>query len=223
MTHPTLARRAWTSPASLLSTTLVVLATQTLLSGCAPLLIGGAILGGSMVATDRRSSGTQLDDEGIELKSINRVAEAVGDRGHVNVTSFSRQVLITGEVPAEADKSRVEQAVARIENVRTVVNELVVAAPSSLGSRSNDTLLTSKVKASLVDARDVQANTYKVVTERSVVYLMGSVTEREASRATDIARGVSGVRKVVRMFDIVSEAALAAGQAKAAPAPATAP
>ena len=200
--------------ARLLAATLVVLATQTLLSGCAPLLIGGAILGGSMVATDRRSSGTQLDDEGIELKSISRVAEIVGDRGHVNVTSFNRQVLITGEVPAEADKSRVEQAVAQIENVRAVVNDLAVAAPSSLGTRSNDTLLTSKVKASLVDARDVQVNAFKVVTERSVVYLMGSVTEREAGRASDIARGVSGVRKVVRVFDIVSEAALAAGQAK---------
>ena len=212
-------RQARALPARLLSTLLAVLATQTLLSGCAPLLIGGALLGGSMVVTDRRSSGTQLDDQGIELKALNRVAETVGDRGHVNVTSFNRQVLISGEVPTEADKSRVEQALARIENVRTVVNELVVAAASSLGSRSNDALLTSKVKASMVDAKDIQVNTYKVVTERSVVYLMGTVTEREASRATDIARGVSGVRKVVRMFDIVSEAALAASQTRPASTP----
>ena len=212
-------RRVRTLPVRLLATLLVALATQTLLSGCAPLLIGGAILGGSMVVTDRRSSGTQLDDQAIELKSINRVAETVGDRGHVNVTSFNRQLLITGEVPTEADKTRVEQALARIDTVRAVVNEAVVAANSSLAARSNDALLTSKVKASMVDAKDVQVNTYKVVTERSVVYLMGTVTEREASRASDIARGVSGVRKVVRVFDLVSEAALAASQTRPAQTP----
>ena len=212
-------RRVRTLPVRLLATLLVALATQTLLSGCAPLLIGGAILGGSMVVTDRRSSGTQLDDQAIELKSINRVAETVGDRGHVNVTSFNRQLLITGEVPTEADKTRVEQALARIDNVRAVVNEAVVAANSSLAARSNDALLTSKVKASMVDAKDVQVNTFKVVTERSVVYLMGTVTEREANRASDIARGVSGVRKVVRVFDLVSEAALAASQTRPAQTP----
>ena len=212
-------RRVRTLPVRLLATLLVALATQTLLSGCAPLLIGGAILGGSMVVTDRRSSGTQLDDQAIELKSINRVAETVGDRGHVNVTSFNRQLLITGEVPTEADKTRVEQALARIDTVRAVVNEAVVAANSSLAARSNDALLTSKVKASMVDAKDVQVNTFKVVTERSVVYLMGTVTEREASRASDIARGVSGVRKVVRVFDLVSEAALAASQTRPAQTP----
>jgi osmotically-inducible protein OsmY len=198
---------------------LVALAATTLLGACAPLLIGGAMLGGSMVVTDRRTSGTQIDDQGIELKSINKVGEAIGDRGSVSITSYNRQVLITGEVPAEADKAAVEQAVARIENVRTIINELAIATGSSLGTRSNDTLLTSKVKASMVDAKDVQANAYKVVTERGVVYLMGRVTEREAKRATDIARGVSGVRKVVRVFEIVSEAELASGQ----PAPVAKP
>ena len=197
----------------------VALAATTLLGACAPLLIGGAMLGGSMVVTDRRSSGTQIDDQGIELKSINKVSEAIGDRGSVSVTSYNRQVLITGEVPTEADKAAVEQAVARIDNVRLIVNELAIASGSTLGTRSNDTLLTSKVKASMVDAKDVQANAYKVVTERGVVYLMGRVTEREAARATDIARGVSGVRKVVRVFEIVSEAELANAQ----PAPAAKP
>ena len=199
--------------------TLAALAATTLLGACAPLLIGGAMLGGSMVVTDRRSSGTQIDDQGIELKSINKVSEAIGDRGSVSITSYNRQVLITGEVPAEADKAAVEQAVARIDNVRLIVNELAIASGSTLGTRSNDTLLTSKVKASMVDAKDVQANAYKVVTERGVVYLMGRVTEREAARATDIARGVSGVRKVVRVFEIVSEAELANAQ----PAPAAKP
>ena len=204
---------------NLLKATLAALAATTLLGACAPLLIGGAMLGGSMVVTDRRSSGTQIDDQGIELKSINRVREAIGDRGSVSVTSYNRQVLITGEVPAESDKAAVEQAVARIDNVRLIVNELAIASGSSLGTRSNDTLLTSKVKASMVDAKDVQANAYKVVTERGVVYLMGRVTEREAMRATDIARGVSGVRKVVRVFEIVGEAELATGQAAPAAKP----
>ena len=204
---------------TLLTVTLAALATTTLLGACAPLLIGGAMLGGSMVVTDRRTSGTQIDDQGIELKSVSRVSEAVGDRGSVSITSYNRQVLITGEVPTEADKAAVEQAVARIDNVRLIVNELALTTGSTLGTRSNDTLLTSKVKASMVDAKDVQANAYKVVTERGVVYLMGRVTEREAARATDIARGVSGVRKVVRVFEIVGEAELAGGQ----PAPVAKP
>jgi osmotically-inducible protein OsmY len=192
------------------------LTAATLLAGCAPLLIGGALLGGSMVAIDRRTSGTQIDDQTIELKSVNRVAEVVGGRGHVSVTSYNRLVLITGEVPTEADRTGVEAAVARIDNVRSVVNELVVGSVTSLVNRSNDTLLTSKVKASMVDAKDVLANSYKVVTARGVVYLMGRVTEREAKRGTDIARGVSGVRKVVRVFDIVSEAELATGDMRPA-------
>jgi osmotically-inducible protein OsmY len=126
-------------------------------------------------------------------------------------------------VPSEADKVAVEQAIARVENVRSTVNELAVAGAASLTSRSNDTLLTSKVKASFVDARDVLSNAFKVVTERSTVYLMGRVTEREATRASDLARSVSGVQKVVRVFEIVSEAELAAitpKPTKAAEAPA---
>lgn len=198
---------------------LAALAASTLLGGCAPLLIGGAMVGGSMMVTDRRTSGTQLEDQGIEMKAAKRVDEAIGERGHINLTSYNRLVLITGEVPTEADKAAVELAAARVENVRSVVNELVIGSASSIGNRSNDTLLTSKVKASMVDAKDVFANAYKVVTERSVVYLMGRVTEREAARATAIARGVSGVTKVVRIFDIVSEAELADAHAKPAAKP----
>jgi osmotically-inducible protein OsmY len=195
-------------------TLLLALAAGTTLSACAPLLIGGAIWGGTMVVSDRRTSGTQIDDQAIELKSVRRIADVIGDRGHVNVTSYNRLVLLSGEVPTEADKAAVEQAVARIDNVRAIVNELTLAAPSSLSERSNDTLLTSKVKASMVDAKDVQANAYKVVTERGAVYLMGRVTEREANRAADIARGVSGVQKVVKVFDVVSEGELADTQPK---------
>jgi osmotically-inducible protein OsmY len=196
------------------------LAASTLMSGCA-LLVGGAIVGSSMVATDRRTSGTQVEDQAIEFKAVKRAGDLLGERGHINVTSYNRLVLITGEVPTEADKAGVEQAVTRIENVRSVVNELAITMPSSIGNRSNDTLITSKVKASMVDAKDVQVNAYKVVTERGVVYLMGRVTEREANRAADISRGVSGVQKVVKVFDVVTEGELA-GTAPA-PAPASAP
>ncbi|MFT3954252.1 MAG: BON domain-containing protein [Piscinibacter sp.] len=195
------------------------LATATLMSACAPLLLGGAVVGTSMVVTDRRTSGTQLEDQANELKANTRVREAVGERGHVNTTSYNRIVLLTGEVAAESDKVAVEQAVARIEGVRSVVNELAVMGSSSLANRSNDAVLTSKVKASFIDAKDVFANAIKVTTERSVVYLMGRVTEREANRASDIARGVPGVQKVVKVFEVITEAELADLQPKQAQKP----
>lgn len=192
------------------------LATATLMSACAPLLLGGAVVGTSMVVTDRRTSGTQLEDQANELKANTRVREAVGERGHVNATSYNRIVLLTGEVAAETDKVAVEQAVAKIEGVRSVVNELAVMGSSSLANRSNDAVLTSKVKASFIDAKDVFANAIKVTTERSTVYLMGRVTEREANRASDIARGVPGVQKVVKVFEMITEAELADLQPKQA-------
>ncbi|MCW5664933.1 MAG: BON domain-containing protein [Piscinibacter sp.] len=191
------------------SALLAALAASSLFSACAPLLVGGAVVGTTLVVADRRTSGTQVEDQGIELKTLSRVREAIGDRGHVNATSYNRMLLLTGEVASEADKAAVEQNVARIENVRSIVNELGVMGATSLTSRSNDTILTSKVKASFVDAKDLQANAFKVVTERGVVYLMGRVTEREATRASEIARGVGGVQKVVRVFEVVSEAELA--------------
>ncbi len=192
------------------------LAAATLMSACAPLLVGGAVVGTSMVVTDRRTSGTQLEDQAIELKANTRVREAVGERGHVTITSYNRTVLLTGEVAADVDKAAVEQAVAKIEGVRTVVNELAVMGSSSLASRSNDAVLTSKVKASYIDAKDVFANAIKVITERGTVYLMGRVTEREANRASDIARGVAGVQKVVKVFEVITEAELAELQPKQA-------
>jgi osmotically-inducible protein OsmY len=185
-----------------------LLATQ-LFAGCAPLVLGGAVVGG-MMAADRRTSGAQLEDQSIELKATNRISAIVGERGHVNVTSYNRMVLVTGEVATDADKAAVEQALGQIENLRSIVNELAVMAPATLGSRSNDVVLTSKVKASLIDAKDLQANAFKVVTERGQVFLMGRVTEREANRASDVARSISGVQKVIRVFEIVTEAQLAA-------------
>ena len=186
----------------------LALAAAGTLNGCA-LLVGGAMVGGTMMMTDRRTSGAQVEDQGIELKSASRVREVLGSAGHVNVTSYNRQVLLTGEVATEADKAAIEAAIGRTENLRTIVNDLAVMSPSSIGGRSNDTLITSKVKASLVDAKDIISTAFKVVTERNVVYLLGRVTEREANRATDVARGVPGVEKVVRVLDVVSEAELA--------------
>jgi osmotically-inducible protein OsmY len=177
------------------------------LSACAPLLVGGAMVGGGLVVTDRRTTGTQIEDEGIELKAGARIRE-LATLGRVNVVSYNRIVLLAGEVPGATEKTAVEQAVARIENVRSVVNELAVAPNSSVGTRSGDTLLTTKVKATFVDAQDVQANAIKVVVERGIVYLMGRVTEREANRAAELARTISGVQKVVRVFEILSEAEL---------------
>lgn len=199
------------------------LAAATLLGACAPLLVGGAVAGAAFMVTDRRTSGTQVEDQTIELKSLTRIRETIGDRGHINTTSYNRLVLLTGEVSSEADKANVEQAIARIEGVKSVVNELGVMGNSSVTSRSNDTILTSKVKASYLDAKDVFANAIKTVTERGTVYLMGRVTEREANRASDIARGVSGVQRVVRVFEVISEAELADLQPKQAQPGASSP
>lgn len=185
-------------------TVLAAAALAAGLSACAPLIVGGAVVGGVM-AVDRRTAGTQIEDEGIELRAANRIRETFGDRVHVNVTSYNRQALLTGEVPNAQDRQTVEQIVSQVENVRSVVNDLAVTLPSSLSQRSNDTFITGKVRASLVDAQDISANSFKVVTERNIVYLMGRVSQREANRATEIARGVNGVAKVVRVFEIVSE------------------
>lgn len=185
------------------------------LSACAPLLLGGAVVGGSMIATDRRSSATQLEDQVIEVKASTRIREVIADRGRASPTSYNRVVLLTGDVVTEADKAAVEHAVARVDNVKSIVNELAVMGSLSLGSRTNDALISTKVKASIVDTKDLYANSIKVVTERGVVYLMGRVTEKEATQAANVARGVGGVAKVVRVFEILSEAEVAELQPKA--------
>lgn len=178
-------------------------------TGCAtPVVLGGAAIGG-MMAFDRRTAGTQIEDETIELRSVNRIHGAYGDKVHINVTSYNRQVLLTGEVLHAEAREAIEKIVAGVENVRSVVNDLAVMPNTSIAQRSNDTFITGKVRASLVDAKDLSANSFKVVTERNVVYLMGLVTQREAGRATAIARGVTGVSKVVRVFEYLTEEDLA--------------
>jgi osmotically-inducible protein OsmY len=174
------------------------------LQGCIEMAIGTAVMG-TLAATDRRTFGAQTEDKAIAVKGETRIPRLVGSAGHVNVTSFNRRVLLTGEVQDEAMKAAVEREVSAIEGVQSIVNELAIAGPSSFTSRSNDTLITGKVKASFVDAKDLYANSIKVVTERGIVYLMGRVTQREGDKAAEVARGVSGVQKVVKIFEYIGD------------------
>ena len=179
-------------------------ATLGSLTACFPLIMGSAVMG-TLVATDRRTSGTVVEDEGIEIKSANRVRENLGDRAHVSVTSYNRQALITGEVPSAQDKALVEKLVSGVENVRNVVNELAVMGNSTLTQRSSDSLVTGRVKAGLVDAKDLFANSFKIRTEHGVTYIMGRVTQREANRATEVITATPGVQRLVRILEIISE------------------
>ncbi|MBC7470166.1 MAG: BON domain-containing protein [Ramlibacter sp.] len=206
---------------SVLTIALVASLAATL-SACVPLVVGGAAMS-AMVAVDRRTSGAQLEDEGIELRGASRLRDTFGDRAHINITSYNRQVLLTGEVPNDAAKQQAEQVIARVENVKTIVNELGAAGNSTLVQRSSDVLITGKIKASLVDAKDLYAGAFKVVTERSTVYLMGRVTPREADRATSIARQIDGVQRVVRIFEVISDDEMRRVQTQIAPTAPTAP
>ncbi|MDP5009090.1 MAG: BON domain-containing protein, partial [Glaciimonas sp.] len=163
-----------------------------------------AVVGG-LAMTDRRTLGAQTDDKTIMLKGEAKIPGVVGQNGHINVTSFNSHMLITGEARDEAAKAAAEREAKSIEGVKVVINELEVGPPSTFFSRSNDTYITSKVKASLLEAKDVFGNSVKVVTERGNVYLMGRVTEREGTRAGEIAAGVSGVQKVVKVFEYMTE------------------
>ncbi|MDE2418950.1 MAG: BON domain-containing protein [Burkholderiales bacterium] len=189
---------------------ILVLAGTTLVSltACFPLVAGGVVTG-ALVATDRRTTGTVTEDQGIDIKAALRVQDNLGDRVHVNITSYNRQVLLTGEVPTAQDKQLVEKVVSGVENVRNIVNELAVMGNSTLTQRSSDSLVTGRVKAGLIDAKDLFANSFKVVTERGTTYIMGRVTQREADRATAIIRGTDGVQRLVRVLEIISEEELA--------------
>ena len=198
------------STASLLSTLVMCLG----LASCAAPLMFGGVIGGAMVASDRRTTGIQVEDETIEQRSATAIRENFGSKEHISITSYNRQVLITGEVSSDTVRRQVESLIGRVENVRAVVNELAIGPASSVSERASDTLLVAKVKASMVDTEDVFANVYKVVGERGTIYLMGRVTQREAKRATDVVRGVSGVKRVVRVFEYITEDELRAMQPK---------
>lgn len=174
------------------------------LQGCVEMAVGSAIVG-TFAATDRRTFGAQTEDKSITLKGELRMSRVFGSSAHINVSSFNRRVLLTGEVADEQARASAEREMRAVEGVQSVSNELQIAGLSSYSSRSNDTLITTKVKASLVDARDIYSSAFKVVTEAGVVFLMGRVTQREGNQAGEVARGVSGVRKVVKVFDYISE------------------
>lgn len=189
-------------------------------SACAPLMMGGAAVGSALVATDRRTSGAQLDDQTIELRAANRLRDQMGTRARLDVTSYNRRVLLTGEVASARDKELAGQVVAQVANVAGVVNELDVANSPTLRERTADSLLTGRVKAAMLDAKDLSANSFKVVTNRGTVFLMGRVTQREADRATEIVRNTSSVQRVVRVLEIISDEELSRLQPQSAPAPA---
>lgn len=173
------------------------------LSGC----FGVAAVGvgtTALMASDRRASETYVTDEGIELRASNRISENYGSKVHVNVTSYNRMLLLTGEAPNAETKANIEKLLSGVPNVKSISNELTIAEASSFSSRSNDTYITSKVKARFVDANQFSAHHVKVVTEAGVVFLLGLVTQAESDAATDIARTTGGVVKVVRVFEIIT-------------------
>jgi osmotically-inducible protein OsmY len=193
-----------------------------MLAGC----FGAAAVGvgaSALLITDRRNSETYISDESMEVRAANRINEKYGDKVHVNVTSYNRMVLLTGEVPTAEIKADVEKIVSGVPNVKSISNELAIAGPSSFGGRSNDSYITSKVKARFVDASKFSPNHVKVVTEAGVVFLLGLVTQAEASAAVEIARTTGGVQKVVRVFEIISPEQAKALDNKPEPAPAAKP
>ncbi len=183
--------------------TLSLILSATLIThftACVPVVVGGAAAGGAMAA-DRRTSGIYIEDENIELKALKLMETNLGEHAHVNVTSYNRNVLLTGEVPTAESKTKAESLVKEITNIRNMTNEIAISPKSSIGSRSNDSYLTSKIKTKFVTENKFPANYVKVVTENSVVYLIGIVTQAEADAAAEIARNTSGVTKVVKVFE----------------------
>ncbi len=184
---------------------LVVATAAISLQGCLPVMVGGTVMG-TLAATDRRTIGAQADDAAIVLKGEGRARKITGEQGRVAVTSFNHRVLLTGEVVDEKMKSEVEQQIVTIDGVKSVENDLVVAPVSSMGARSNDVLISGKVKAAIIDTKDLYVNAFKVHTDRGVVYLMGRVTQREGKLAAEVARNAaSKIRKVVKLFEYISE------------------
>jgi osmotically-inducible protein OsmY len=178
------------------------------LSACAPLVIGGAFFGTVNVATDRRTAETQLVDEAIELRVFNRLITSTNNKGRVSAVSYGRRVLLLGEVPTAEDKVMAERVAASVDNVQRVISELKVMPNATVSQRSEDALITKKIQAALIGAKDLNSNAFKITTNQSTVYVLGVVTSREADRAIGIARTTTGVKQVVNMVDLISEATL---------------
>ena len=187
----------------LIFTASLAIAISTQLTACFPVVAGGAAATGA-IAADRRTSGIYVEDENIELKAVKFMETNLGEQAHVNVTSYNRNLLLTGEVPDEAAKTKAEDFVKSITNVRNITNELVVGPKTSISSRSNDTYLTSKIKTKFVTENQFPANYVKIVTENSVVYLLGIVNKTEADAAAAIASNTDGVAKVVKVFEYMN-------------------
>lgn len=199
-----------------------------LASACAPLVVGVVVAGTAMVATDRRTTGAQVDDQTIQLRLANELSTAFKEKPvHIAVNSFDRRVLLTGEVPDEAAKTRAGEIAAASLNVRAVVNELAIAPPSSLSDRTTDTALATKVRASFINTREIAFNSVEIVVERRIVYLLGFVTEREGQIAALVASKVSGVQQVVKVFEYATQEEVdrrrAIGGSSAPAAPASTP
>ena len=178
------------------------------LGGCIAvpaLMVGGGVGIGTMLATDRRTPGAVIEDRGIETKAALRIREALGDAVHVNVSSYNRLALITGEVPDEKRKAQIEKIVLDVENVQKTVNEVAIMENASTTARLQDGILTSRIRAALIDEKNLIANAFKVTTERGVVYIQGRATAREIALMTEVVSGLSGVTRVVRMVDVLSE------------------
>ncbi len=194
---------------------LLLVATVLSTSACFPLFAGGAVMTG-LVAVDRRTSGAMLEDQSIELKISGRIREALGEKVHINVTSYNRKVLLTGEAPDQQDKERVAEIAKLTDNLTSVWNEVGVTAITTLTERTNDLVTAGRIKADLIDAKDLFSNAYKVVVERGTVYVMGRITARESKRVASVISGVTGVKKVVLVHETITEEELANLTAKPA-------
>jgi osmotically-inducible protein OsmY len=192
---------------------LVLLSTLLSISACFPLVAGSAVVTG-FVAVDRRTSGAMLEDQSIELKIASRIRDALGEKVHITVTSYNRKVLLTGEAPDQLDKDRAGEIAKSVDNITSVWNEIGVTSITTLTERTNDLIAAGRIKADLIDAKDLFSNAYKVVVERGNVYVMGRITAREAKRVASVISGVTGVKKVVLVHESITEDELANLQAK---------
>jgi len=194
---------------------LALLSTLLSVSACFPLMAGGAVMTG-FVAVDRRTSGAMLEDQSIELKISSRIRDALGERVHISVTSYNRKVLLTGEAPDQQDKERAAEIAKATDNISSVWNEIGVTSITTLTERTNDLIVAGRIKADLIDAKDLFSNAYKIVVERGTVYVMGRITAREAKRVSSVISGVTGVKKVVLVHETITEDELANIQVKPA-------
>ena len=193
----------------------VLVATLLSVSACFPLVAGGVVMTG-FVAVDRRTSGAMLEDQSLELKISSRIRDALGERAHVMVTSYNRKVLLTGEAPDQQDKERVGEIAKNVDNVTSVWNEVGVTALSTVTERTNDLVTEGRIKADLIDAKDLFSNAYKIVVVRGNAYVMGRITSREAKRVSSVISGVTGVKKVVLVHETITDDELANLHAKPA-------